>query len=142
MRKWIDIVTEAFDGLTPGVIDGRALRIFKYGGCGALAIAIHRATGWPIVAITDAHNVFDDGKAGGGSAMHWTVQHPSGKLLDIDGLHDPDNLVNEYHFEADDDLAAAGISTEADALEWYEEQGEHVPLDMAATFVQPLLDRL
>ena len=43
--------------LTPGVLDEYASRIFKYGACGALAIAIHDQTGWPIVAITDHHNV-------------------------------------------------------------------------------------
>lgn len=45
------------DVLTPGVIDGHAKRAFSFGACGGLAIALHDATGWPIIAITDAHNV-------------------------------------------------------------------------------------
>ena len=99
--------------LTPGVLDGYALRAFKYGACGALAIALHEETGWPIVAITDAHNV-EDGRAGGGSALHWTVRHPSGLLLDVDGLHREEDLVSEYAGDADDGQAAAGLSTRAD----------------------------
>lgn len=111
------------------------------GACGALAIAVHDATGWPIVAITDSHNVFD-GMAGGGSALHWTVEHPSGKLLDIEGLHDSEDLVSEYEGDADDGMAAAGRSTRADVVEWYVEcQGEPVPIDLARTFVDTLLHR-
>lgn len=122
--------------LTPGVLDGYALSAFKRGACGALAIALHDATGWPIVAITDAHNVHG-GRAGGGSAMHWAVMRPDGKVVDVDGAHDPDELVEEYHAEADDEAAALGVSTRADAAEWYvEAQGEPIPLSLAATFVQ------
>src|SRR5690554_5632535 len=117
--------------LSPGVLDGYAKRAFKYGACGALAIALHDETGWPIVAITDAHNVYD-GKAGGGSALHWTVRHPSGRLLDVNGLHAPEALVEEYEGEADDGEAAAGLSSRAHVCEWYvEAQGEPVPVELA-----------
>lgn len=127
------------DKLTPGLIDGYAQRAFKYGACGAMAIALHDATGWPVVAITDAHNV-EHGQAGGGSALHWTVRHPSGKLLDIDGLHDARDLVAEYDGEADDSSAAAGVSSRADVVEWYvESQGEPIPISLAATFVDAVL---
>lgn len=128
--------------LTPGVLDGYAKRAFKYGGCGALAIALHDATRWPIVAITDAHNVYD-GRAGGGSALHWTVQRPDGKLIDIDGAHDSDDLVAEYAGDADDGAAAAGLSTRADVWEWYvEAQGEPIPLSIAKSFVDVVLAQL
>ena len=125
--------------LTPGVIDGAAQHAFKTGACGALAIAIHDATGWPVVAITDAHNVHGD-RAGGGSALHWAVQRPDGKLIDIDGPHDPVDLVSEYHGEADDGEAAWGISTKADVEEWYiEAQGEPIPVELARSFVGVVL---
>lgn len=127
--------------LTPGVLDGYALRAFKYGACGALAIALHEETGWPIVAITDAHNV-EDGRAGGGSALHWTVRHPSGLLLDVDGLHREEDLVSEYAGDADDGQAAAGLSTRADCAEWYiEAQGEPIPVSLAKTFVKAVIER-
>lgn len=124
--------------LTPGVIDGAAEYVFTTGGCGALAIALHDATGWPIYAITDHHNVHS-GKAGGGSAIHWTVQHPSGRLLDIDGLHDASELVERYHGEADDGMAACGRSSRADAEEWWTEAGRKISLELAATYVQGVL---
>ena len=49
--------------LTPGQINANAINIFRYGGCSALAIALYDATGWPLLAVTDAHNVHD-GRAG------------------------------------------------------------------------------
>ena len=126
--------------LTAGVLDGYALRAFKYGACAALAIALHEATGWPLVAITDSHNVFEDGTAGGGSALHWTVRRPDGLLVDVGGAHCEQSLVDEYCAEADDGQAAAGVSTLADAQEWYVEcQGEPIPVKLARTFVAAVL---
>lgn len=128
--------------LTPGVLDGYAQRSFKFGACGALAIAIHDVTGWPIMAITDHHNVFEDGRAGGGSALHWVVRRPDGKLVDVDGAHETQDLLREYHGEADDGMAAAGLSSRADAVEWYvEAQGEPVPIELAKTFVAAVVAR-
>lgn len=125
--------------LTPGVLDGYAKRAFKYGACGALAIALHDATGWPIVAITDSHNVYD-GEAGGGSALHWTVRTPEGLLLDVDGAHTADDRVAAYEGDADDGQAAAGTSTRADAWEWYGEcQGAPISIALAGTFVDAVL---
>jgi hypothetical protein len=126
--------------LTPGVLDGYAKRMFKVGGCGALALAMHDALGWPIVAITDAWNV-EDGRAGGGSALHWLVKRPSdGLLIDVDGAHTEEEMVGEYEGEADDGEAAAGVSTRADLVEWYiEAQGEPIPVSLAATFVEAVV---
>jgi hypothetical protein len=127
--------------LTPGVLDEYAKGTFKYGACGALAIAMHDELGWPIIAITDAHNVFEDGTAGGGSALHWTARAPDGKLVDVDGAHDEADLVEEYMFDADDEEAAAGLSSRADCIEWYvESQGEPVPVSLARSFVAAVLD--
>lgn len=127
--------------LTPGVIDGYAERAFTQGACGALAIAMHDALGWPIIAITDAHNVHD-GRAGGGSAMHWGVRHPNGLFIDVDGAHDLDVITRMFAGDADDGESAWGLSTRADTEEWWNEGGRKVGLSTAAMFVQPLLDRL
>lgn len=127
--------------LTPGVLDGSALGAFKLGDCDILAVALHDATGWPIVAVTDAHNVCE-GVACMGSKMHWMVRHPSGRLLDVDGLHDEQDVIDEYAFDADDGEAAVGASTREEALEEYEQKGGLVPLTLARTFVAPVLARI
>ena len=130
------------DKLTPGELDGYAMHAFKYGACGALALAIHDATGWRIVGITDSHNV-ESRRLGGGSCMHWAVMHPSGQLLDVDGLHDPDEMTAQYDAEADDEEAAWGIGSRADIEEWYiENQGEPIPVSLAATFVDSILEQI
>ncbi len=133
------MASELAGSLTPGVINETALHVFTLGGCDALAIAIHDKTGWPIIAITDAHNVYGD-RAGGGSAMHWMVKHPNGKFLDIDGIHDPEAIVEQYDGYADDGKAAWGISTRADAEEWWSEAGQKIPIELAAAFVTPVLE--
>lgn len=127
--------------LTPGVVDNSAKRIFTQGGCGALAIALHDITGWPIVAITDHHNV-EDGRAGLGSALHWAVRHPSGLLLDINGYQIGRKLVRGYDDKADDGKAAIGITSREHAEEWWQEAGEKVSLPLAMSIAHALLDSL
>src|SRR5690625_1524669 len=118
----------SLEKLTPGQIDGHALRTFRYGACGVLAIALHDETGWPIIAITDHRNVHDQQK-GGASALHWAVEHPDGVLVDIDGIHDADALIEGCHGRADGGRVVGAPSTRADVVEWYAEaQGEPVPL--------------
>lgn len=130
------------DRLTPGIIDGAAEHAFSTGACAALAYAMHEATGWMIIGITDAHNVHD-GRLGGGSSLHWGVMRPDGKFIDIDGVHEIEDIVERYMYDADDEEAAWGKGTPADIIEWYvENQGAPISLSLARTFVDPLLERI
>lgn len=127
--------------LTPGVLDGTALRAFKHGDCDIFAVALHDKTGWPLVKVTDHHNVHD-GRAHMGSAMHWMLRHPSGKLVDVDGLHEELDILDEYDGHADDEKAAIGWSTRQEALDEYEEKGGRIPLKLAKTFVDAVLAKI
>lgn len=131
------------DLITPGALDARAEAALLRGGCMALAIALHDETGWPIVVATEAYNVHD-GRAGGGSAAHWLVQHPSGLLVDVLGLHDPEDVLLEYDEGGEDeDAIVLAYSTRADALEWYEDtEAQKLHLDVVRSFVPPLLKRV
>jgi hypothetical protein len=125
--------------VTPGVLDGSALNLFSQGGCIALAIALHDATGWPILAVTDGHNSMD-GELCGGSSMHWGVRTPEGLFLDVDGVHEFDDLERRYGPEADDEEAAVAQGTRADAAEWHAESAAgKVSVRLAATFVDTVL---
>lgn len=149
------------DDLSPGVLDGAAERAFSYGACAGLAIALHDATGWPLVKVTDADSVFlsgtytsladadveqrssPDNVAGSTGGLHWLVVHPTGALVDVDGLYDPVSVVEAYDDEADDGVAALGRASRADAVEEYvEAKGEPVPLVVCASFVNAVLSRL
>lgn len=60
----------------PGVIDKAAQIYFTHGQCHALALALHEATGWPLVIeFTQLRQ--------GRDIRHALVQMPSGKLVDI-----------------------------------------------------------
>jgi hypothetical protein len=128
------------DNLTPGVLDGYAKRAFTYGACAALALALHDRYGWPLIAVTDAHNIYGD-RAGAGSALHYMVRHPSGKLLDVDGFHEDADVIEQYEGEADDGEAGIGITSRQDVCDYYiDAQGEPVPLELAARFIPAVLD--
>ena len=59
---------------------------FTRGDCHVLARAIHRLTGWPM-------HVFwrNDGPGG-----HAFILTPEGKALDIEGLHEPDEICAKW----------------------------------------------
>lgn len=134
--------------LTPGVLDGAARHAFTMGACAALALALHKRTGWPLVAITDHHNASrpEGGglpQAGWGSSLHYGVLHPSGKFVDVDGAQDVEEATRAYDGDADDGRAAWGITSEAIVREWYVNcQGEPVPVRVAESFVDAVLKQL
>lgn len=83
--------------------------------CARLADAMHRATGWPIVAVGDG----PDGTVGW---VHAGVQNPDGLIVDIEGAHSPSDWVERWggrvdaygadneHYDAD----AVWVHTAAD----------------------------
>lgn len=145
--------------LQPGVLDAHALHAFRHGACEALAIALHDATGWPLVMITDFWNVHGDpdrfgiAQAGvGGSGAHWVVRADDGRLVDVDGAHDPGELARAYDGYVDepgedDDPgvepgARLAYATREMALEEHiERKGGPVPHELAATYVAAVLER-
>lgn len=59
---------------------------WKGGGCGALAHHLHQQTGWPIVG-----ELYDPEDADQ-RPDHFGVLHPSGEVLDFNGLHEWDDM--------------------------------------------------
>lgn len=78
----------AFD---PTHLDIEAKRAFTQGWCWLLALEIASATGWPLVVIarnprfTKRADVINDWR-------HVFVRMPSGNLLDVNGIHTPDQV--------------------------------------------------
>lgn len=147
--------------VTPGVLDSSAERAFTFGACAGLAIALHDRLGWSLVKVTDADSVYFSGSydcvvgadveqrarvdndAGATGGLHWLVVHPDGRLLDVDGFHDPVSVVERYDDEADGGVAAVGRASREDAVDEYvHAKGEPVPLEVCATFVDAVLARL
>ena len=132
--------------------------LYMAGACRAFAVALHDQTGWPLVVVTDADNVFDpkvqgaslsederqEGVIGRGSlsprAIHALVEHPSGELIDIQGGNDPMGLVEAYDGAAEDGRAALGYVDRESLLEEHEgtSAGVHTT-DEAARYVPEVL---
>jgi hypothetical protein len=150
------------ESLTPGVLDPAAEHAFSYGACAGLALALHDATGWRLVKLTDADSVYDPdgrdyvdrpqlqrthiGSAGmGAGGLHWTEERPDGLLIDVDGAHRLEELIDRYDGSGDQrsrGQVAAGQTDREDAVDEYvEAKGEPVPLTIAASLVGPVLDR-
>lgn len=136
MVPWTDDATLADQMLAmkwpvrPGVIDEHAIQAFKYGACGGLAIAIHDATGWPLIAVG----------ACDGLDMHYMARTPAGSLLDIEGLHADDDVIAEYEFDADDGIVTLTETTRETVWAWYHgEECEPVPMDIVRTIANAVL---
>ncbi|MFE2832197.1 hypothetical protein ACFXI6_14285 [Streptomyces mirabilis] len=124
-------ITEAVATLTPGVITPAAFEAFTRGACAGLAIALHDATGWPIIEIGHCD----------GLPLHFMVRHPDGRLVDIRGVHSDADVCDEWEFEADEGVSL-GEAARADVMHCYRyDCGEPVPMDLVRTFV-PAVARL
>lgn len=116
--------------LTFGVINDAAVEAFTRGGCAALAIAIHDTTGWPIVEVGHCD----------GLGMHSMVRTPDGRLLDINGPQNQDDVADDYEFYADNSVVTfTDMPRDAVWACYRDECGEPVPMEVAATFVTPVL---
>jgi hypothetical protein len=89
--------------VTPGVLDEQARDAFLLGGCGALAAAMHRTHGWPLVGLWAT----DD------QPFHVAVLAPDGLVVDIDGAHPPEEWAMAYG--APDDCEYELLSAEETA---------------------------
>lgn len=127
--------------LTLGVLDGAALRAFKQGASGALAIAIHDSNHWPIYAVTDSHNV-TNGCAGNGPVLHWVVRRPDGLFIDVNGAHTEEELVEEYNSLSAHGQCAIGISHRVNCWDSYgDAQGGPITIFFATSFINVVLEK-
>lgn len=125
--------------LTPGVIDDEADWAYMHGQCLALAVAVSRRTGWPVVTTTIEETEPDaeqpDGYFHQRLLRHAAVRTPEGDLLDIRGPGDPD-VIETYEGERQDTWPAERLDELlAEHQGFLEEQN----LEAAETFVDPVL---
>ena len=77
--------------LAPGVTDDDR-DYYSNHHCEQLAWALHEATGWPYAAVCDGY----DESSGRFGWLHQAVMAPGGKVLDVDGLRDVDDVLDAY----------------------------------------------
>ena len=64
-------------------------RCYLHGRCYSMAVALHRRTGWPLVAARHAT----------GRLVHAGVRHPSGAFFDVLGSRTDQDVMNDYGAE-------------------------------------------
>lgn len=117
--------------ITPGVLDDAAFAAFTQGQCHALALAIHEETGWPTYGCED----------GEGDLEHLVVKTPDGRILDISGAHQLEDFLELEHHSCPDpdflvELDPEGVRALGEEPDWRAPE-----VDVARSFVRPLLER-
>ncbi len=116
--------------LTPGTITPAAVEAFTRAACAGLAVAVHDATGWPIVEVGHCD----------GLPLHFMARHPSGRLLDVRGLRADAEVCDEWEYDADDFNVTLSETGRDAVLDCYlADCGEPVPLELVRTFVPAVL---
>ena len=136
-----------------GVLDGAAITAYTNGQCLALALSFHHRFEWPLIAhLCRPGDLQWETRLNGGldnafeepnwffDFVHVLVEHPSGELVDINGIHDRDNYLA---CAADTYGTAALVEVPAEIL--IAAFAEHAPatrqnLDCAAAFVDAIVD--
>jgi hypothetical protein len=97
----IALVPDWEELFSDGIGDAPVERLFEWGYCHALALAINEATGWPIVGL------WSGGRHGG--CEHWVVQRPDGILLDVRGAWEPEEMMSRFGYTMDDGWDPASL---------------------------------
>lgn len=130
-----DVMGDEYE-LTPGVIDDDADYVFRNGQCLALAVAVSRRTGWPIVMTCfDIPERLQISPEHHPDLVHATVRTPEGALLDIRGSNDPD--VREMDGRHDVEWPADQVDA---LMAAYDVDMESQLVDIADTFVDSVLE--
>lgn len=109
--------------IIPGVLDQKAKFVFSAGHCHSMALALHRHTGWPILALSGRYSIRPD-------LQHMVVVMPDGRWLDVKGpaQPEPELYLNMQPMQPAQILALEGLG------DWNDPQEM-----IAAQFVRALL---
>jgi hypothetical protein len=94
------------DDFEHAAVDEYAIVEFTCGACGYLAAVLHDITGWPIFAEYEKHPYEGD-------IAHIWVVDPSGRAVDINGIHQGDRARTRY---SDPDPGRIAPISRADAV--------------------------
>lgn len=102
-----------------GVASADAVTAFTEGDCWALAIAVHKMTGWPLVlAGTDSASDLD-------GYSHVMVRMPDGLLLDITGASTVEEVEATWGPTLETTLDAFWYNDDGSELMWVDEATVH-----------------
>jgi hypothetical protein len=97
----------------PGVIDEAARQLFTVGYCMELAVALHRVTGWPVIA---AGHWGDDGELVPGAHYGVAVGGDDERVLDVEGVHDRWDWSGRWGIDGASGIVAPPVLADDDQL--------------------------
>ncbi|WP_331746739.1 hypothetical protein [Streptomyces sp. NBC_00842] len=119
--------------VSDGAITAEAVDVFTRGACAGLAVALHDATGWPLVEVGHCD----------GLPIHFMVRDLSGRLIDIEGAHTDEDVADEYEFVADGGAVTfTEMSRDAVLASYREDSGEPVPMSVVHAIAPVVLGAL
>ena len=84
--------------------------LYTHHHCEQLAWALHETTGWPYAAVTDGY----DANTGTHGWLHVGVCTPDGNVLDVEGVHAPDTVLDTYGESSEDEDGDAWLAITPD----------------------------
>lgn len=73
---------------------------FTEGDCWVLAMSVHKATGWTIVAVGACEEDPVEETVGGPDWVHMAVRTPTGTIVDVEGIHTDEEKYLERWWDA------------------------------------------
>jgi hypothetical protein len=83
---YVNLYTQHWVEVRPGVIDPWAVQWYRHGNCALLAITLHDLTGWPLLLLD----------ADPQGWVHAAVRAPDGRVLDIGGPDGAEDLAGYF----------------------------------------------
>lgn len=116
--------------LSHGTLTDEGAQVFKRDAAAGLAVGLHDATGWPLIEVGHCDQL----------PIHFLIRNPDGLLLDVEGFHAGDDLVDEYDFVADDgDVKLTEVTRDAVLACYRDDCGEPVPMPLIPAVVVAVL---
>lgn len=108
-----------------------ALEPLKAEAAAGLAVGLHDATGWPLIEVGSSE----------GGALHYMVRHPSGQLMDIEGLHQEQHVAIDFDYYADSSVTFTEMRGEEVLVRYRKELDEPVPMALMPAVAAAVLRR-
>ncbi|SCD37636.1 ParB-like nuclease domain-containing protein [Streptomyces sp. Termitarium-T10T-6] len=108
-----------------------ALEPLKAEAAAGLAVGLHDATGWPLIEVGPSE----------GHGLHYMVRHPSGQLMDVDGLHEARHVAVDFDWYADSSVTFAEARRDEVLARYREELDEPVPMALMPAVATAVLRR-
>ncbi|MFE3484793.1 ParB N-terminal domain-containing protein [Streptomyces griseus] len=108
-----------------------ALEPLKAEAAAGLAVGLHDTTGWPLTEVWSRE----------GFPLHYMVRHPSGRLMDVEGLHEERHVAIDFDWYANSSVTFTEVCRDEVLVRYREELDEPVPMALMPAVAAAVLRR-